>query len=110
MNVTTMIEHVSYKVKAGVSSEDLLKVNESVNNFLVRQPGFLYRSNSQDNGLYFDIVYWETPEAAQAASTAFMESSEGQALVALTEEGSVTMRHMPALTEAMCCSSDEAVA
>ena len=110
MNSHTMIEHVTYKTKVGVSDEALLKANEAVNDFLKQQPGFLYRSNSRDGDLHFDIVYWVGAEAANQASEAFMQSAEGQALVALTEEASITMRHMSALTEAMSCGSDEAAA
>ena len=106
----TMIEHVTYQTRAGIDEAELLKINEALNAFLLQQPGFYYRSNSRDGDLHFDIVYWESAEAAQNASEAFMQSSEGQALMALTEESSITMRHMLAASEAMRCESEETAA
>ncbi len=104
---TTVIEMVSYKLKAGVSKEQLTATHEKVNAFLQQQAGFMYRSLSEDNdGLLFDVVYWQDMDAAKAAGEQFMADAAGQALVALTDEESITMRHMPVLTETpVACSS-----
>ncbi|CAA0103489.1 Uncharacterised protein [BD1-7 clade bacterium] len=103
-----IIEHVTYKALPNTSTDDLQQANEAINTFLKRQPGFIYRSNSQDEGLYYDVAYWASEEAAKGASEAFMQSEEGQRLIALTEEGSVSMRHMLVLTDAMQCETADA--
>jgi len=100
--MTTTIELVSYKLKDGASKADLAATHKGVNAFLQQQPGFIYRSNSEDaNGLLYDIVYWQTLEQAQAAGEAFMNSEACHALMAITDETSVTMTHMPVTSEVM---------
>jgi len=99
MNST--IEMVTYRLKADKTAADLAATHTAVNQFLQTQPGFLYRSSStDDSGLVYDIVYWQTLALAQAAGEAFMAHGAGQALVALTDESSIIMRHMLADTEA----------
>ncbi|AWB67194.1 hypothetical protein C2869_12445 [Saccharobesus litoralis] len=103
---TTVIELVTYNLKAGISAEQLKAVHPQVNDFLMAQDGFMYRSLSNDkSGLLYDIVYWRDMASAKKASEAFMASTAGQALCQLTDMDSVTMRHMPVSTEAMICSS-----
>ena len=98
---TTTIEMVTYRLKADKTSADLAATHDAVNEFLQTQAGFLYRScSTDDSGLVYDIVYWQTLALAQAAGEAFMAHSSGQALVALTDEHSIIMRHMLAETEA----------
>jgi len=101
----SVIELVTYKLKANISKEQLSSTHSSVNEFLEEQPGFMYRSLSEDsNGLLYDIVYWQDMEKAKNAGEAFMAHKAGQALVALTDENSISMRHMEALTETNVCT------
>ena len=103
--ITTTIEMVTYRLKADKTSADLAATHDAVNEFLQAQTGFLYRScSTDDSGLVYDIVYWQTLALAQAAGEAFMAHKAGQSLVALTDENSISMRHMNALTEASTCS------
>jgi len=101
----SVIELVTYKLKNNITKEQLSATHSDVNAFLEEQLGFLYRSLSEDsNGLLYDIVYWQDMEKAKIAGEAFMAHKAGQALVALTDENSITMRHMEALTEASSCT------
>jgi hypothetical protein len=96
----TVIEMVSYQLKANVNKEKLAATHENVNAFLHEQQGFMYRSLSEDDkGLLFDVVYWQDMAAAKTAGDAFMAHAAGQSLMALIDEQSVTMRHMPVLTQ-----------
>lgn len=98
MNTTT-IEMVSYRLKAAVSLEDLKRTHADLNAFCLAQPGFLYRSVSQDvHQRWFDVVYWRSMEEAKLAGEAFMLSLAGQSLLSLIDGQSVKMCHM--LTEA----------
>lgn len=102
MNSSSTIEMVTYRLKADKTMADLALTHTGVNAFLQAQPGFIYRSSSTDDtGLVYDIVYWQTLEQAQAAGAAFMSDAAGQSLVALTDEGSIIMRHMLADTEVL---------
>lgn len=99
--ITTVIEMVTYKLKAGVCVEQLQSTHQGVNEFCMAQPGFLYRSVSQDEEqTWHDIVYWKNMDNARAAGEAFMACSAGQALVELIDNETMQMRHMLADTEA----------
>ena len=101
----SVIELVTYKLKTGATKEQLSATHSDVNAFLVEQPGFMHRSLSEDsNGLLYDIVYWQNMDTAKSAGDAFMAHKVGQALVALTDENSISMRHMEALTETNSCT------
>ena len=101
----SVIELVTYKLKTGATKSQLSATHSDVNVFLAEQPGFMYRSLSEDdNGLLYDIVYWQDMEKAKSAGEAFMAHKAGQALVALTDENSISMRHMEALTETSACT------
>ncbi|WP_340680640.1 hypothetical protein [Paraglaciecola sp.] len=92
---TTTIEMVSYRLKAGVSIAELRATHAGVNAFCLAQPGFLYRSVSQDeHQTWFDLVYWKTMDDANAAGEAFMQNSAGQVLASLIDNNTMQMRHM----------------
>jgi len=101
----SVIELVSYKLKADSTKEQLAATHSDVNAFLAEQPGFIHRSLSEDsNGLLYDIVYWQGMENAKNAGEAFMAHKAGQALVALCDENTISMQHMEALTETNTCT------
>lgn len=98
--MSTVIEHVTYKLKAGTQKDALRATHIGVNNFCKAQQGFIYRSLSEDTeGLWHDIVYWSNQASADSAATAFMETEECLALAELCDKGSLQMRHMPVETE-----------
>lgn len=102
----TVIEMVSYRLKETASKQQLITTHDQVNAFLLQQEGFLYRSLSEDgNGMLFDVVYWSDMTREKRAGERFMSDPAGKALVNLCDESSITMRHMPLLTEkAKSCS------
>jgi hypothetical protein len=66
------IELVRFRLQQGKTSADWLKANEKINEFMQAQPGFRFRSVSEtDDGEWLDLVYWESLEAANAASARF---------------------------------------
>ena len=98
---TTTIEMVSYRLKAGISIDDLRATHAGINAFCLAQPGFLYRSISQDeHQTWFDVVYWKSMDDANAAGEAFMQNSAGQVLANLIDNNTMQMRHMLADAEA----------
>lgn len=106
--MTTVVEMVTYRLKQGVAQKELEATNESVNSFVKAQPGFLYRSLSQDDAdQWFDIVYWENMDAAKKAGEEFLAADIGKELCQLIDMDSCFMRHMPVNTEMMSCEIAE---
>jgi hypothetical protein len=100
--MSTTIELVTYRLNAQSNQADLMGTHAGVNTFLQKQPGFIYRSSSEDDsGLIYDICYWESLELAKAANDAFMQSKDCLALMQVCDKESVVMRHMTANSEAM---------
>lgn len=88
------LELALFRSRQGVSQAEVLEASQQLSRWLQRQSGFLYRSLSQqEDGLWVDVVYWQSLEQAQAASAGFMQASESQALMALIEPDSVHLSH-----------------
>ncbi|GAA0821611.1 hypothetical protein GCM10009111_28850 [Colwellia asteriadis] len=106
---TTVIEIVTYRLKNNINKSLLNNSHEQINTFVKQQPGFLYRSISEDAaGVLHDIVYWQDMASATQASSAFEQSDACKYLISLTDADSVTIKHMPVLSEAMMCESSPA--
>lgn len=81
-----VMELVSFRLKAGVSANDLLATNDALQVFLQQQDGFLYRSLSCDKkGYWFDIAYWRDRRSAEVGGEKFRNSDIGQTLCALID-------------------------
>ena len=66
------IELVRFRLQQGKTSADWLKANEKINVFMKAQPGFRFRSVSETgDGEWWDLAYWESLEAAEAAGEKF---------------------------------------
>ncbi|MEH6444654.1 MAG: hypothetical protein V7784_12235 [Oceanospirillaceae bacterium] len=103
--MSNAIEIVTFNLNATATKEQVLATTPIMQVFLNQQPGFLYRSLSCDEqGLWFDIVYWENQQAAQAGGEAFMKSAAGAALMPLIDAASCKMRHMDALSAVLADS------
>lgn len=96
------IELITFRVKDGVTTEQMGAEGANMEAFLMEQPGFLYRSLSVDeDGLWHDIVYWKTMENAKNAAESFKQDKACAALMELIDMDSASMRHMVAAHEAM---------
>ncbi len=103
-----ILELVQVKLIEGKASEDLALGHEGVSSFLKEQPGFTYRSISKrDDDSYIDVVYWNSLDSAKRAGEVLMQDSRGEARLALCDIDSVSMQHLPILSEAMSSSCEE---
>lgn len=103
---TTVIEMVQYRLKETTTLEQLRATHEGVQNFLLAQDGFYYRSLSLgENDMWFDIAYWQDMDAAKNAQKAFESAPEGQALLELIDLANCEMSLMTAEAEAANCES-----
>ncbi len=99
-NCATTIEMVSFKLNENATKAQMIATNSAMQTFLNQQPGFLYRSLScDDQGQWFDVVYWASLEQAQQGGEAFMKSDACATLMPLIDAESCKMRHMNALSE-----------
>lgn len=90
------IELVRFRLQQGKTSEEWLQVNEKINEWVARQPGFRFHSVSEtDDGEWIDMVYWENPEAAKAAGEKFCEEMTA-ACEPLIDMTSVVVSHSKA--------------
>lgn len=101
MNLSTL-ELITYTLKPGARTENLLATNQDMSEFLQQQPGFIYRSLSQDTeGTWIDICYWQSEDEAKAASDALMKDPRGLALIDLCDPASVVCKYLPCVTEVL---------
>ena len=104
---TTTLELVQFRLVSGKNDADLQATQTSIEDFLNEQQGFIYRSlSAKDDGTYIDIVYWESMEDAKNASDALMQDERGLAMIALCDMDSVSMQHMPVISESMSAKLD----
>lgn len=63
---------ISYQLADGTTEEHLLKIaGEVADSWMKQQPGFIkWEINSNKDGHFTDIVYWESEAAAQKAELA----------------------------------------
>lgn len=66
--MSNFVELVSFRVKAGVTPEQVISAAEQVNIFLEAQPGFLSRHlGVNEDGTWYDILVWVSQEHVLAA-------------------------------------------
>lgn len=62
------VELVTFRVRPGISPDQVTDAAEEVNRFLLEQPGFLSRHlGATEDGTWYDILYWESGDHVAAA-------------------------------------------
>lgn len=65
------------------------------------QPGFVRRTLAvEDDGLWIDMVVWQSMDAAKAAGEKFMAELAGSPFMAMIDVKSVSTRHAPVVVMA----------
>lgn len=83
------IELVRFRLQKGKTEQEWLKANETINEWLARQPGFRFRSLSEaGDGEWIDLIHWESREAAETADNRILNEIGG-AFEAIAEESIV---------------------
>jgi hypothetical protein len=63
---------VRLRLQEGKTSAQWLKVNDKINQWVMRQPGFRFRSLSEtDEGEWIIMSYWDSQDADTAADKCF---------------------------------------
>ncbi|MDK1287573.1 antibiotic biosynthesis monooxygenase family protein [Pseudoalteromonas umbrosa] len=96
-----IIEIVTFKLMEGVSTEQILEKSADFEEFVAKQPGFLYRSlaHQADTDTFVDISYWETLEDNKKMQAVFEEAPACKAYCALVDKESVGISHHNVVTK-----------
>ena len=89
-------EIAQFKLVAGTSDEDFLQEAEAVQkNFLEKQSGYINRELLKDkDGLWMDILHWNSMEEAQKAAEVMMSDPATQGFMQKIDPSSVKMLHL----------------
>lgn len=91
--VPQSIEIVTFRL-AGGSADAFIAANASVNEWLRRQPGFLWRQLAeQQDGSFVDVVLWQSHDAALAAGAKMMEEMAQSPAMTMIDPSGLEMKH-----------------
>jgi hypothetical protein len=95
------VELVTFRARAGVTSEQVISAAEQVNLFLKSQPGFLSRHlGVTDDGTWYDILYWESRDHVTAAMAKVESSPHCPVFFGLIDPDHDSMALFPSLVVA----------
>ena len=80
-----VIEWAPFKTKPGVREQELLAASDALQQFLVKQRGFVRRELLAGKDGWADLVWWTDEESAQAIMAAVSQSPECHHYFALME-------------------------
>ena len=87
------LELVTFRIARG-SGQQFVDANASINDWLKRQPGFVSRHLAErDDGSFVDIVFWQSHEAALAASAKMMEEMAQSEAMTMIDPMGLDMSH-----------------
>ena len=90
-----VLEVVVFKLAEGVSDEAFVQAAQEIETWLKTKSGFISRRLSHNGeGVWLDLVEWESMEEAQTAAAEIMATSEGQAFGSKIDGESIQMYHM----------------
>ena len=93
----TTIEYVTFKAKDGVSVEDLAETaaGGTINaNLTANYAGFVDRYVSlQDDGVWVEVVYWESEEFAKASLAQFVADDVNKAFLDMVDVDTVSVTY-----------------
>jgi hypothetical protein len=89
------VELVEYKVKSGVDEDLFLKASEEIMKDIRKLGGFVRREVVKGmDGIWFDILYWNSLSEAQEAAKKVMEHSSCLHFFQMIDESSIKMSHL----------------
>lgn len=91
--MSATVELVTFRLACG-TGQQFVDANAAVSDWLKRQPGFVSRHLAErDDGSYLDIVFWESHEAALAASGKIMEEMAQNEAMTMIDPMGLEMKH-----------------
>jgi len=100
MKKSVVMELALGKVKPGISREDYLQAAVAFEADLRRMPGFRSRRLlAGEDGLWVDLVSWDSLEEAMQAAQAFTANPSAQPMVDMLDADTVRMYHLEIVYE-----------
>lgn len=91
---TQVAETVTFKLNAGVTTEEFINLTRASEAFVRANPGFVFRRlSSGADGAWTDTVIWQDMETALKVADTFGKQDFAPALMAAISPDSVTIRH-----------------
>ncbi|HEV8558425.1 MAG TPA: hypothetical protein VGR06_18795 [Actinophytocola sp.] len=87
------LEFVRFKLRDGVTDEELLEASRGVDAFLAEAPGFQSRQLYRDPTHWIDLVVWSDLAAARAAAARIADDPRCTAFMDAIAAGSVVLSH-----------------
>lgn len=96
MDKSLIVEIAQFKLAKGVEEQGFLREADAVQkNFLKKQSGFIERELLKSgDGLWIDILHWNTMEEAQRASEAMLKDPACAEFIKKIDPASITMLHV----------------
>lgn len=96
-----IIEHVTFKIKEGISKEQFINAAEAVNPVVSNHKGYLGRKLAiANNGEeWTDIVFWTDLESAEHAAKEIMKSNICMEFVNMIDEQTMKFEHLEVLVK-----------
>jgi hypothetical protein len=90
-----VVELAIFKLKDGVTRDQLLATVDGVTEWAKRQPGFVSRdlTYSDESDTWIDVIWWESADAAHAAAEAAMTSESCAPMFGLIDLEGTQMIH-----------------
>lgn len=90
-----VVELAIFKLKEGVSRDQLMETVDGVTEWAKRQPGFVSRdlTYSEESDTWIDVVWWASADAAHAAAEAAMTSESCAPMFGLIDLEGTQMIH-----------------
>lgn len=105
-----VVELAIFKLKEGVSREQLLATVDAVSEWARAQPGFVSRdlTYSAEGDTWIDVVWWDSADAAHAAADAAMTSESCAPMFGLIDLEGTQMIHGERVAAAVARDSQAA--
>ena len=89
-----VLEVAEFKLNDGVKMTVFLSEFQKTNVFLSSLPGFIKRCLGQnEQGLWIDVVEWNTMKAAKDALALYMTADAVQGFISMINHETIHMRH-----------------
>lgn len=94
MQTVKAIEVVIFKTKVDISEDKAKEILMSLNPILSSYQGFIKRQLSKnDDGIWHDLVHWESMEAAKNASNEIMKTEKAMSVFSIIEQETMQFFH-----------------
>lgn len=90
--MSLVLEKVEFRITG--DRDEFVTSIAKVGAWVSAQPGFVQRILAvEDDGLWVDLVVWQSMDAAKVAGEKFMADMAGSAFMGMIDARSVSMRH-----------------